>query len=310
MKSLYLLLLVSFNTFVLVAQKNSLTVVIDPGHGGTDPGHLSENTKLLPEKDLNLALSKKIGDYILSNLDNVHVVYTRNSDHFVSLDDRVAKANAVNADYFISIHCNANHNKNIHGTESHVHSLKSAKSVALAYEFERQFSTRAGRKSRGVKDSEDREHSLHVLKFTNMTSVLVEFGFLTNAHEANYLNTTYGQDILASAAFRAFRTFIQKEHPQLSILKTQSSTASKPTQNQFSGSYTIQLLSSRTAMDTQLEQFKRIGLPVERKMLSTTSAYKYLYTSGKYPSISAAQKDLQQIQRNGFKDAFIIKATR
>ena len=95
----------------LIAQKTTVTVVIDPGHGGTDPGFLSENTKLLQEKELNLLIAKQLGAYIEQNLQNVKVVYTRTDDSFPSLEDRVYKANAIQADYFISIHCNANDQK-------------------------------------------------------------------------------------------------------------------------------------------------------------------------------------------------------
>lgn len=298
------------------AQKDKITVVIDPGHGGSDPGHLSSNKNHLPEKDLNLLIAKKFGSYIEQNMKNVTIIYTRTDDSFPSLDDRVEKANNAKADYFISIHCNANARTNVHGTESHVHSMNSKKAVSLAKEFENEFSTRAGRHSRGVKDTDDREHSLQVLKFTNMTSVLVECGFLTNEKEANYLNTTNGQDIIASAIYRGFRTTIQKDFPSISFMKSaggNNSTAnSKSTNNTTntstaSGKFTIQIMSSKEPMDTGGESFKKLGLPVTRKKLNTTSAYKYLYTVGSYDSQDAAKKDLEKVKKNGFKDAYIVK---
>ncbi len=298
------------------AQKDKIIVVIDPGHGGSDPGHLSSNKNHLPEKDLNLLIAKKFGSYIEQNMKNVTIIYTRTDDSFPSLDDRVEKANNAKADYFISIHCNANARTNVHGTESHVHSMNSKKAVSLAKEFENEFSTRAGRHSRGVKDTDDREHSLQVLKFTNMTSVLVECGFLTNEKEANYLNTTNGQDIIASAIYRGFRTTIQKDFPSISFMKSaggNNSTAnSKSTNNTTntstaSGKFTIQIMSSKEPMDTGGESFKKLGLPVTRKKLNTTSAYKYLYTVGSYDSQDAAKKDLEKVKKNGFKDAYIVK---
>ena len=298
------------------AQKDKIIVVIDPGHGGSDPGHLSSNKNHLPEKDLNLLIAKKFGSYIEQNMKNVTIIYTRTDDSFPSLDDRVEKANNAKADYFISIHCNANARTNVHGTESHVHSMNSKKAVSLAKEFENEFSTRAGRHSRGVKDTDDREHSLQVLKYTTMTSVLVECGFLTNEKEANYLNTTNGQDIIASAIYRGFRTTIQKDFPSISFMKSaggNNSTAnSKSTNNTTntstaSGKFTIQIMSSKEPMDTGGESFKKLGLPVTRKKLNTTSAYKYLYTVGSYDSQDAAKKDLEKVKKNGFKDAYIVK---
>lgn len=307
MKMLFLLfaLLLSFQP--LVAQKEKIVVLIDPGHGGDDPGHLSANKNHLAEKDLNLLIAKKFGTYLEQNLKNVIVKYTRTDDSYPTLDDRVAQANELKADYFISIHCNANAKKSVHGTESHVHSLSSKKAVSLAREFEKEFSSRAGRHSRGVKDTDDREHSLQVLKYTSMTSVLVECGFLTNEREANYLNTSNGQDILASAIFRAFRTHIVKEHPSISFLKSAKETKATETANTSKEkfTYTIQIMSSIEPLNTEGESFKSIGMAVNRQKLNTNSAYKYLYTVGKYSSQSEAKTDLAKIRKNGFKDAYV-----
>lgn len=308
MKLLFLLFAFFLSSQPVLAQKDKIVVLIDPGHGGSDPGHLSANKNHLPEKDLNLLIAKKFGTYLEQNLKNVVVKYTRTDDSYPSLDDRVAKANELKADYFVSIHCNANAKKSVHGTESHVHSMSSKKAVSLAKELEKEFSTRAGRHSRGVKDTDDREHSLQVLKYTAMTSVLVECGFLTNEREANYLNTASGQDILASAIFRAFRTHIVKEHPSISFLKTVKETKTNvETANtgDEKGTFTIQIMSSKEPLNTEGESFKSIGMTVNRQKLNTNSAYKYLYTVGKYTSKSEAKTDLAKIQKNGFKDAYV-----
>jgi len=92
--------------FWCVAQKGEKieTVVIDAGHGGKDSGALGKNSK---EKDLNLAVALKLGNYIKENLPDVKVVYTRDTDKFVELSERAAIANRNNADVFISIHCNS-----------------------------------------------------------------------------------------------------------------------------------------------------------------------------------------------------------
>lgn len=297
-------------SFLPADKKEKVTIVIDPGHGGSDPGHLSDNKNHLAEKELNLLISKKVGNYLEKYLKNIKVVYTRTDDSFPTLDDRVDLANSMGVDYFISIHCNANHKKNVHGTESHVHSLNSKKSVSLAKEFEKEFSTRAGRKSRGVKDGNDREHSLQVLKFTHMTSVLVECGFLTNEKEANYLNTTNGQEILASAIFRGFRTQVTKNHPDISFVKTTTEKESedkKEEEKSETGTFQIQIMSSKEPIDTDHESFKKTGLEITRTKINTTSSYKYKYTSGPYKDKMTAEKDLDKIKKNGFKDAYIIK---
>lgn len=294
-----------------MSQKKEIVVVIDPGHGGYDPGHLSDSPFLQTEKALNLKIALFLGGYIEKYLQNVRVVYTRTTDVYPTLDERVSKANSIKADYFISIHCNGNERKSIHGTESHVHSMTLSKSVALANEIESQFAQRAGRKSRGVKDEKDLQHTLQVLKYTNMTGVLVECGFLTNEKEAQYLNTTHGQEVIASAIFRGFRSTIVKEFPSISFIRSAPiavANSSESISNNTTGStFSIQIASSRDPIDPKDERFKRLKMEVSRIELKTTSAYKFIYTVGSYSSKSDAKSELPQIQSRGYADAIVIK---
>lgn len=93
------------------------TVVIDPGHGGRAPGAVGQKLK---EKDVALAISLKLGEYITQNLPDVKVIYTRTTDVDVELRDRTRIANENQADLFISIHLNASANKLAYGTETFV----------------------------------------------------------------------------------------------------------------------------------------------------------------------------------------------
>ncbi|MDP1803410.1 MAG: N-acetylmuramoyl-L-alanine amidase [Bacteroidota bacterium] len=86
-------------------KSNSIKIiVIDPGHGGKDPGCSGAFHK---EKDVSLAVALKLGKLIEENLKDVKVIYTRTTDVFVELEDRAQIANKAKADLFISIHCNA-----------------------------------------------------------------------------------------------------------------------------------------------------------------------------------------------------------
>lgn len=82
-------------------------VVIDPGHGGKDPGNLGTGRYKKTEKDISLDVSTRVGNLIKERMPGVKVVYTRSSDTFPTLKERVELANDQQADLFISIHCNA-----------------------------------------------------------------------------------------------------------------------------------------------------------------------------------------------------------
>jgi len=95
---------------------NIRKIVIDPGHGGKDHG--ASCSKHRREKDINLAIAKKLGKKLRREM-GVKIVYTRTKDVFVSLKRRVEIANASGADLFISIHANANENKKVKGVETY-----------------------------------------------------------------------------------------------------------------------------------------------------------------------------------------------
>ncbi len=95
------------------------TIVIDPGHGGKDPGAPGPDSKRC-EKNIVLNISKLLGNKIKDAYPSVKVVYTRNGDTYPTLTDRVKTAHSCNADLFISIHCNSNKNKSASGTSAHI----------------------------------------------------------------------------------------------------------------------------------------------------------------------------------------------
>ena len=104
-----------FNATTLFAQNKMYTIVLDAGHGGHDPGKSVKNKKYY-EKDIALKITLEVGK-ILEQRKDVKVIYTRKKDVFVNLYERGNIANKVDADLFISIHCNA-HNTQASGTET------------------------------------------------------------------------------------------------------------------------------------------------------------------------------------------------
>ena len=99
------------------------TVVIDAGHGGKDPGCIGKKSK---ESKVALKVALELGKNIKKYMPDVKVLYTRSTDKFVELHDRANFANKNHADLFISIHCNSNPSKNIHGTETYAMGLASS----------------------------------------------------------------------------------------------------------------------------------------------------------------------------------------
>lgn len=219
------------------------TIVIDAGHGGHDPGTMNRQLGL-QEKDIALKVALRVGDYIKEHIPDMEVIYTRDDDTFVPLDERGLIATHAKADLFLSIHLNAARNSRAYGSEvfflgmhrseSALEIMKRENSVVnleenggqeqlseeelLIYELanagniaiseriaamvENQFRNRAQRRSRGVKQA-----GLMVLWHASTPAILVELGFLSNPNEARYMNSEYGQTIMASAIFRAVRDF-------------------------------------------------------------------------------------------------------
>lgn len=125
-------------------------IVIDPGHGGKDPGNLGTGRYKMKEKDVALEVSLKLGNYIKEAFPDVEVIYTRDDDTFPALHERTQIANRSDADLFISIHCNANDNKAAYGSETFVMGLhkteanlkiaqKENSSILLEEDFEQNY---------------------------------------------------------------------------------------------------------------------------------------------------------------------------
>lgn len=301
----FLFLILSISTFTSIAQDSErMIVVIDAGHGGKDPGNLNNTKGLKVEKELNLLIAKKLGNYIDQFLGHkIEVVYTRTTDVFIPLEDRPGMANKLKAAYFISVHCNSSVKPDVYGTETHIHNIKSKTSRELGLEIEKQFSTRAGRNSRGLKLKTDRTYNLLVLKDSKMPAVLVETGFMTNKTEEAYLNSDRGQDLIASAIFRGFRDYVGKKH-NISMRKPGESAPAK----KEGPVWKIQIMASTGPVSLENPDFKSIGKPIEEvKITNSTSPFNYKYYVGSYSDKREAKKLLKEIRESAFKDAYLVK---
>jgi N-acetylmuramoyl-L-alanine amidase len=247
---LFIIVLISMNLqgfSDVPGKKDGYIIVIDPGHGGKDPGALGAFSQ---EKNINMAIALKTGEYIEQNIKNVKVIYTRNSDSNVDLWVRADIANKNKADLFISVHTNLSDSKNVYGSETWVmghHKDQQNLEVAMKENevilLENDYSTKyEGFDPKSpesyimftlmqnvyLKQSTDlaskiqselKEHAgrydrgvkqagFVVLFMTTMPSVLVETGFISNPAEEKYLNTKQGQDNIAASIFRACKEYI------------------------------------------------------------------------------------------------------
>lgn len=96
------------------------TIVIDAGHGGSDPGAPARPVNGIVEKKITLKVALKLGELIEKELPGVKVIYTRKTDVFIDVWKRGQIANDAKADLFVSIHCNAAGSSSAHGTETYV----------------------------------------------------------------------------------------------------------------------------------------------------------------------------------------------
>ncbi len=113
----FFIFLASFQSLLAFNDKprDRFVVVLDAGHGGKDPGNMGNGFK---EKEIALSIILKIGK-ALERKGGIEVIYTRDSDVFIPLDQRAKIANEANADLFVSVHCNS-HNSQAYGTETFV----------------------------------------------------------------------------------------------------------------------------------------------------------------------------------------------
>jgi N-acetylmuramoyl-L-alanine amidase len=225
----------------------TLTIMLDPGHGGKDPGAIGEGR--VSEKDVVLTISKRLGRKLTGRLP-VKVIYTRTSDVFVPLEERIARANAAKADLFVSIHANASTNADLQGVETYylnntndratirlaalengirpggnhktdgeaglsyllsdlIQSGKEEDSIALARHLQDALITRAKDRYPAVRNLGVKKGPFYVLVGAHMPCVLVETAFITHPVEGKYLSKAEYQETLAEGLFLGIARFLR-----------------------------------------------------------------------------------------------------
>ncbi|MGL2962998.1 N-acetylmuramoyl-L-alanine amidase family protein [Flavobacterium sp. RSB2_4_14] len=184
------LLVVAFVTLSFVSfEKETITIVIDAGHGGHD---LGADQNDFYEKDLANSISKKINEL---NIDkNIKIHFTREDDSFIELQKRVDFTNAIKPDLLISLHVNKNKNTTTNGFEVFVSdkSIAYEKSNELAQKLVMNFEKSTPLKNRGVRTA-----PFSVLKKSEVPAILIEMGFISNENDRKYITSSEGQTQIA-----------------------------------------------------------------------------------------------------------------
>lgn len=358
------------------AQKR-ITVVIDPGHGGKDPGAIGTVLKL-KEKDVNLSVALELGRLLYAE-PGFKVVFTRKTDVFIPLDERAQKANKEKADLFISIHANASPNKSAYGAETFVVGSSSKENMATAMRenasilYEENYKARYGGfdpnksesyimfdmmqssfltqsidlaqrvqkkivSSCGRTDRSVKQAGFLVLRQTNMPSILVELGYLTNAKEEKYLKKESSRKAMAKAIFQAVLDYRNNCDSKTALSEPLEPNPVKPeTQPQPASEVKVDTLKRDTAVTQSVPKVEKAQevktnvpekqdsvyyrvqfcsskvklAPNAREFKSCVPAYEYFennvykYMYGKATTFSAAV-ELQKKVRSEFKDAFVV----
>ncbi|MGA1845491.1 N-acetylmuramoyl-L-alanine amidase [Deferribacter abyssi] len=212
------------------------TIVIDPGHGGKDPGC---NYYGLKEKDIVLDVGLHLRKLLKKNT-KLKVLMTRDRDVFIPLEERTAYANKKRADIFVSIHVNASRNRRAKGVETYVLNVTKDKSALEVAAFENQATEKSLSDLQGIlkdiilnskleeslilaKSVQNslvlhlKENSLgvkqapfYVLVGAKMPSILIETGFLSNKKEARKFATKRYREEIAEGIFNGLMKYIKK----------------------------------------------------------------------------------------------------
>lgn len=337
--NLIALCLIFLNSSFLNSQENNnnFTVVLDPGHGGKDPGNRGNGYY---EKNIALSIALKVGSE-LEKQSNINVIYTRKKDVFVNLFKRAEIANKAKADLFISIHCDS-HTSNAYGAGTFVLGLhanqrnfeiaKKENSVIFKEEnYEQKYNGFDPNSPESVislvlmqedyldqsiviadliqkafvsdlkrKNRTVKQAGFIVLKYTYMPSVLVETGFLTNKKEGAYLNSKKGQTEMSKSIAKGILRY--RKSISSDVIKNDSELFSDLDKN-YTDKYflKIQIASSSKKVPLKSYNFKGLG---NLSYLKNNNTYRYYFE--RTQDYTLAKLMLKRAVKSGYKDALIV----
>jgi N-acetylmuramoyl-L-alanine amidase len=338
-----LILLIISGSAHVPEKSNGWIIVIDPGHGGKDPGALGAFSQ---EKSINMAIALKTGEYLEQNIKNVKVIYTRKSDSDVDLWARADIANKNKADLFISVHANLSKIKNVYGAETWVmghHKDQQNLEVAMKENevilLENDYSTKyegfdpkssesyimffsmqniyleqstdlASRIQSELKESAGRydrgvkQAGFVVLFMTTMPSVLVETGFISNPAEEKYINSKQGQDNIASSIYRACKDYIGEINKKSGI-KVDKPIVTPDTVTIKSDNKNKVIFMVQVATSPKKIEIKPGNFKNLKDIVELNAGTRFKYATGNFTEYAKAVDYRKQLERI-YPDAFVI----
>ncbi|MEI7024475.1 N-acetylmuramoyl-L-alanine amidase family protein [Paenibacillus sp. y28] len=177
------------------------TVVLDAGHGGTDPGTRSVDGK--NEKDFTLPMQQKVAA-LLEKDPNIEVQVTRTTDVKIELSDRIAQANKIKADLFLSIHGNSfPDNRAIRGTETYFYLPDGRLPATILHKHVLE--------ATGFPDRKVKQNNYKVLREAEVPATLLEIGFLSNQEENSLIWSEAFQQKVAEAIAAGVKEFLSSK---------------------------------------------------------------------------------------------------
>ena len=337
--NLIALCLIFLNSSFLNSQENNnnFTVVLDPGHGGKDPGNRGNGYY---EKNIALSIALKVGSE-LEKQSNINVIYTRKKDVFVNLFKRAEIANKAKADLFISIHCDS-HTSNAYGAGTFVLGLhanqrnfeiaKKENSVIFKEEnYEQKYNGFDPNSPESVislvlmqedyldqsiviadliqkafvsdlkrKNRTVKQAGFIVLKYTYMPSVLVETGFLTNKKEGAYLNSKKGQTEMSKSIAKGILRY--RKSISSDVIKNDSELFSDLDKN-YTDKYFLKIQIASSSKKVPLKSYNFKGLR-NLSYLKNNNTYRYYFE--RTQDYTLAKLMLKRAVKSGYKDALIV----
>lgn len=331
----YIFFISAVSLFVSVIKadtdRNVFVLVIDPGHGGKDPGALG---KIGKEKNINLSVGKLLKQYVKEAHPDVKIVCTRETDKFVDLVERTRIANQSGADLFISIHANATEKSAVRGSEVFVLGKAQSENIAVEkrensaaaygsgqqdndweiYDFTQNknieqsaiFAQMVQKRlvdeaERGGRGYDLRQANFLVLRKSTMPRILIELDFITNPDAEKYMLSDKGQRQLARAICNAFTEFKRERDRKTAkqVIETLPVETEQIPDTKDHTVYKIQILASKSEIKNNSYLLKGY------KAAFYSEGGWYKYTVGETEDFADIKQQLKEVSKD-FKDAFII----